>query len=163
MTLPAGLQAPTRTKVTVSQPAAGADWSYTVPAGTWLKLMSGLTTLTCSATTAQRNPGTIITDGTKTIGRLEYQTSGANPKASSVCQISYVTSHNWQVAGNAQIPANGPLCLSLPPFVLPPGYVIGSVTPNLQAGDQYSAVTLIFGSWTQAPYIDAYGPMWRPR
>jgi hypothetical protein len=49
--------------------------------------------------------------------------------------------------------------VTLPGLVLLPGYTLQSLTPNLQADDQYSATEALCETWTMAPLFDVPGPM----
>jgi hypothetical protein len=158
VTLPPGIPVPTERRITVAPPSPGSDWSYTVPPGTWLRLLSGSATLMTSSAAAYRYPGTMVNDARGgEVGELESSAVTANVTQ----QLVYTISHNWQTGGAAFVKVT--LSLSLPYFVLPPGYILGSVTPNLQRDDRYSKIELLFEEWTSQPYFDAWAPSLRVR
>ena len=156
MTFPPGIPIPTEQRISVAAPAAGNDWSYTVPSNAWLRLVSGFATLMTSPTAANRYPGTVVTDSSSVeVGELEN-----SPITASITQkIVYTISHNWQTGGSNR----WTLFLALPYFVFSPGYTVGSITPNLQSGDRYSGIELLFERWTSQPFVDAWTPSLRVR
>jgi hypothetical protein len=91
------------------------------------------------------------------VGELEASAVTANVTQ----RIVYTISHNWQTGGAPFVKVT--LSLSLPYFVLPPGYILASVTPNLQRDDRYSQIELLFEEWTSEPYFDAWAPSLRVR
>ncbi|HEV3136146.1 MAG TPA: hypothetical protein VG348_15765 [Acidimicrobiia bacterium] len=142
------------TRVTIAAPSAGADWSYTIPASIWARLLSGFTTLTTSSTVANRYAGIIESDANGVeIGELQVATAIT---ASLVERISYGHSSQW--ATIAASPAGTVAVQAVfPSFPIPPGYTIGSKTVGLAAGDQYSSIQLLFEEWTAAPLLDSPG------
>jgi hypothetical protein len=159
VTFPPNIPVPTEWRITVAAPSPGNDWSYKVPTGLWVRLLSGSATLTTSSTAAHRYPGTLVVDAQGVeVGELESSAVAAN----TTQRLVYTISFNWQVGGAAEV-SPVTLFLSLPYFVLPPGYTLGSITPNLQSGDRYSPVELLLERWTSRPYFDAWAPSLRVR
>lgn len=121
--------------VLVPQPSAGAAWSFTVPGGDALILMSIRLRLVTDANVANRRPALTLTDGLTEFFRINALTSQA---ATLTDEYSYVNG-----IGAAWNP-NQDYSLPLPPegVLMLPGYVLGHTVANLQAGDQYSNVVL---------------------
>lgn len=134
----AGLTAAT----TVSNPAAGADWTYTVPAGLQQTLISVRAVLTTSATVANRFPVLRITSPTGQIladvSALAAQTAGTT--------ITYV----W-MAGAPANNVNNVQQMALPSGLrLLGGSTIQTITSGIQAGDQWSAITITYTQFISA-------------
>lgn len=122
--------------VSVSNPAAGADFSYTVPTGSRWKLISASYTLTTDANVANRLARIRVKRGTPVIlmaAASAVQAAGA--AATNYFQLGAVVN---VVASTSQIQV-----LSQYPTLVA-GDVIDSFLLNKQAGDQISAVTLVF-------------------
>lgn len=121
--------------IQVGQPAAGAEWSVTVPGGRQWFIIGGLAILTTSAVVANRRPGFQASDGTTTylqaVGLVQVA-------ASQFARLGYGPHLTASVQGAADAVEN----IVTPYGWLPPGSVLQSLTLNLSAGDQYSAVAL---------------------
>lgn len=120
------------TKVTVAAPAAGADWTLTVPASTVYKLYTLCATLQADATVANRIVVLSVDDGTnKTWGAF----TGTNVTASQTIVIGWgnVGASNTGSVTGWGIVAPFPLYLSA-------GWRVRVVTGNLQAADQWSNI-----------------------
>ncbi len=126
---------PTAQPIVVPNPAAGADWVQTVPAGQRWRVMTGNFTLTTSAVVANRFPAIIFDDGVNQF----YATAWDNAIAANTApRISlgpqrYVALND----GNSQSMAY------IGNLVIPAGARVRSVTTSMQAGDQWSAITLL--------------------
>ena len=124
-----------------SDPAAGQEASVTVPAGdVWVPIIL-LFELITDATTATRLMTTMISDAQgRVITRIAYP--GGGRPANQINRLSL-----YGAAINIDTGAYGmsmPLPLGL---VLLPGYSVKTVTPNLQAGDNYSAPVFTVVRW----------------
>jgi len=116
--------------------AVGTDISFAVPAGKqWTPLLL-IGTLVTSATVSTRTVQIRMTDGTHTL----FQDAGEGSQAASLTQTySFSTSARFETAFTLGIAAYG-----FPGGVpLQPGWVIGTVTNNIQAGDQWTNVALV--------------------
>lgn len=134
----AGLTAAT----TVANPAAGADWAYTVPAGVQQTLISVRAVLTTSATVANRFPVLRITSPTAQI--LADVSALAAETATST--VTYV----W-MAGAPANNVNNVQQMALPTGLrLLPGSTIQTITSGIQAGDQWSAITITYTQFISA-------------
>ena len=121
--------------ILVANPAAGAEWSITVPGGvSWIvcTLMSRLVT---DATVANRSPVLALNDGSNDVARLP----SAGVQAASLNQR-----HSWARGFSpAAATANAvEFCSGLPLAPLPANMILKSSTVQLAAGDQYSGVAL---------------------
>lgn len=125
----AGFQQP----FTVAQPAAGAEWTFTVPTALNYRLEVIFFTLTTSATVANRGPRVQFKDGS---GNVIWETSIAGLAASGTYRFGYARLGPDSIntgSGNTS-------ALTLPDVWLPGGYVIATNTANKDSGDQFSAV-----------------------
>lgn len=122
------------TVITPNNPAAGADWSFTLTqAGT---LQAIRARLACSAVVANRFIHFRITDPS---GNIVYQTPG--PTAQGAGQtITYNcipgTPYSSADTSNFIVP--------IPEIPVGVGWVISSLTSALDAGDQWSNLVLTF-------------------
>lgn len=125
-----------RRPVAVPAPAAGADWSVKVPGGRLWRLLGGQALFTASAAVANRLLGVQVT------------ASGALVQAnqSTFAVVAAATPTAVYQSGTALSPANADGTLVPVTFIpqwLEGGDQIGSLTGAIQAGDQYSAITLV--------------------
>jgi hypothetical protein len=135
--------------VPVPTPAAGADWSTTVPGqGSWL-VQAFVATLTNAVAAANRFPAVSLTDGNSEYFRAPLS---AAVIASTVLNASGAIGF-LPAAVNVTL---GPSAVGLPQIILPPGSVFRVVTTNLQAADQWSAIALYV-------FEMPYGPTGWPR
>lgn len=124
--------------VTVADPSAGADFSYTLPDGYNYEVRSIAYQLVTSAAAANRNPGVKVTDGSDVeLGRSF--TTGATTATKTSQQnadIGFVGGGNsiTDVAHIYSVPFGASR--------LPAGWKIKSVVNNIQAADQISNVRL---------------------
>lgn len=121
--------------VTVPQPAAGADWTVKVPGGEQWFIMSGKFGLSTSAVVANRIVQVVVTvDGPEVYRALAGTAVAASSfPAYTLAQVDApVNSTSLQGLTNLQIPW----------MPLPQGATVGSLTVNLDVGDQYGAVNL---------------------
>jgi hypothetical protein len=120
----------------VSNPSAGADWSYTIPSGTTYQLVAAQATFTPSSTAGNRFPGLILDDGSHafcTTGALVADTA------------STAVVRSWFAGANDLTSLASPECTPIPPeLLLGPGYRVRSNTSGILSGDQWSAIRLLF-------------------
>lgn len=114
-------------------PAAGADWSLTVPSGHLYEIVSAYAQLVTSATSATREVLLKLTDGDATYLLLP-------PPGTQVASKTY--DYAWAQHGGAYAGTGG-LAITLPRLVLLPGWTIGSATTSIQAGDQWGTPRLL--------------------
>lgn len=128
--------------ITVGNPAAAADWSFTIPAGARMKLRSAQAQLATSATVANRFPFLHLTDSVN-----EYALF--TPSAAQVASLTVV--YHWSPGATQQaVISSQEVVATLSDMVLPPGHVIASTTPGISAGDQWSAIVLSVEEWINA-------------
>ena len=128
-----GTLEPTDATQVVSNPAAGADWTFTVPAGQTLALESVTALLTTSVTVANRVPTLVVKDN---LGRIVAEVVSPNAQAASLAD-------EWVWAPGVVAAAGPPIVTPIPPGLeLAGGWTIGTVTAGLQVGDQWSAIVI---------------------
>jgi hypothetical protein len=125
--------------ITVGAPAAGADWSATVPTPARWRVNALQAQLTTGAAGGNRVPHLVITDGQ---GHSVYNfPSTANQLANSTAQYSAGATVMTAQFDNAQV-------LVLPyPLKLLQTWTIGTLTTGIQAGDQWSNIVLYVKEW----------------
>lgn len=122
--------------VYLQAPAAGAQWSYTVPGGFWARLVSVRQVLVTSAVVANRVARLQLRDA-NAVTITAVAASGAVPAATTVA------THN--VLGAADV-GNGVAPRSygyLPSVLIPAGWSWGSQVAAMDAGDAFTTVTLV--------------------
>lgn len=128
---------------TVANPAAGADWIFTVPVGQRIRIISLQAQLVTSATVANRNTQ---------IGL--FSSGGINVMFAGAANASIPASTTAQVVGaNMGSPSTvitTTVYCQLPASVtLGGGFRIQTSTVGLQAGDQWSNIALLLESWVE--------------
>lgn len=124
------------TRVGVSNPSAGADWTYTVTT-TPVVLKAVYAQLATSATVANRIPQLIQDDGANILGSNFAATATASQTVKytwgSGAAFSSQALASSNVTAHAQVDDHG---------IMPPGWRIRTVTDAIQAADQWSAISL---------------------
>lgn len=121
-----------------ADPAAGAEWTQTVPANTFWLILLIRYQLVSDATAAQRHGSIAVNDGA---GLVEIGQPGAFQAASLARLFTYQANAPFTIIG-------GEILGSFPDrFYTLPGWVIQSSTANFQAGDQYSNIVLYVLRW----------------
>jgi len=126
--------------VQIGNPAAGVDWTYTVPAGirAWIHNVSAL--FTTAVAVANRIPGYRIKDSG---GNQLYIMSASAAQAASLV-FNYEGVEDSVLA----IDAGTHALVALPAEVyLSAGYVFTSITGAIQAADQWSGINLNLETW----------------
>lgn len=118
-----------RRTVTGAAPAAGADWSITVPAGHAYRLLAVTATLTTSATVADRTPRFRLSDGDAVFLDIP---AVAVQAASLAGVFSWARNLGSYALGSAQ-------AVGIPDLILQPGWIASVLTDNLDSGDAWSA------------------------
>ncbi len=138
--------------IIVPDPAAGTDWVTTIPTGQIWRIQALQARLVTSAVVATRFPSLHVDDGAAQYWSIQTQ---ANQAASLTRFYSF-----------APIGALGPVSTAygsgdlLPNrLIMPAGHRIGPLTSGVQAGDQWSQITLLIEDLSVAagvtnPYMD---------
>lgn len=119
--------------IKVSAPAAGADFTFTVPGDRALRIISVTAQLVTSAAVANRGPALVIAAPEGTVITVEQPAVITAGLTTTVC---------WGdgVSGDAASLVNNRLTAGIGSYVLPPGYTIASATGAIDAGDQWQNV-----------------------
>lgn len=127
--------------VPVSNPAAGADWTVTVPTGARWQVQGVTATLATSATVATRVPQFEIRDAG---GVLLYTQGGASVAAG-------VAASQFSWTGGVPQQANNQRAIEpLPDFCwLAQGMAIDTTTASIQVGDQWSSIRILVVEWIE--------------
>lgn len=115
-----------------SAPAAGADWTLTVPAGKVWRIRTIEADLVTSATVADRSVALSVSDGSTTFVRA----------APAAVQAASLTRHYCWWANASALAFGSSISQPIPELVVPAGYVIAVATDNIDAGDQWAAPVL---------------------
>lgn len=121
--------------VSVLAPAVATDWVATVPGESVWGIVGIVATLVCDANVANRHPDLTVTDGTAALYRVTAPfaiTANATAVLSWVPGLGYA---NTALLGNRAT-------IGTPELALPSGFTIGPSGSGLQAGDQWSAITV---------------------
>jgi hypothetical protein len=125
----------------IGNPAAGADWIATVPAGARWRVQAISETFTASAAVASRQAGLFLDDGANVYWA---NTAPTAITASQIVTISATGSSAPQGAAPFQ------QTIVIPPgLFIPAGHRFKSTTVNIQAGDQYSAINILVEEWIE--------------
>lgn len=122
--------------IKVANPAAGADFVFTVEGGRIWQPVAVRALLTTSAAVANRVVNLNVTDGNDTLATLPNQ----GPQVASQVD-AYTWADGYDLAGGS-IAAVGSVATGLPPLALPAGYTLRGSTLALDVADQWSACTL---------------------
>jgi hypothetical protein len=125
--------------VSVANPAAGTDWSYTPPAGVRQRVQSIQATLTTSAAVANRTVVIHITQG----GNLFYSAADPTPQTASTT-VNYTFAPGLPAQGATGNVVVTPLPSNL---IIDSTFTISVATQGLQAGDQWSAINISTEDW----------------
>lgn len=134
----------------VAAPAAGAEFTISAPGqGLW-RVVSLAFRLVTDANVANRAVSLVASDGTTTVWRA----------SASAVQAAGVTIDHGVYAGSSAALLTGSVAVFALPsdgLLLLPGWSLRSVTGNIQAGDQYSAIGALVEEFPNGP-----GNEWQP-
>jgi hypothetical protein len=126
-----------------ADPAAGADFTFTVPTSTRVQILAMHALFTTAVAVANRNIEMLFSGGLGTVWRVSAPVTVA---ASTAAHINLGQSF---VASGGVVPAD--IVLPLPgAFLMHGGDTIQSVTTNIQAADQWSAIIFTVEQWLDA-------------
>jgi hypothetical protein len=94
-----------------------------------------------------RTPSLVVTDGSHVVQSIGQGFSAPT----TLSPYSY----SWQpgVSANSATPAGTAISIAIPKLIVPAGYVVKSVTPDIQPTDQWSSVAV----WWSTDIMDALG------
>lgn len=124
----------------ITNPAAGADWVHTVPDRHIIRPLALNYLLTADATVISRLSQLRLRDPSADVIALTQPTLVQT--ASTV--ITYSSSINPFILNSI---GNAADYVPMPEIRLPQGFDLGTATQNLQAADQYSAISFTFEEW----------------
>lgn len=127
--------------IPVPSPAAGAEWTITVPAGVAWELVTILTRFVTSAVVANRLINLDVNDPDG--NRIHRFGTAANVPASQTAVAPFEAGSG--AFGTVTGQSNP---LPSPYLVLPAGYILRSNTALLDVGDQYNATFLTVREWS---------------
>ena len=121
--------------VSAPTPAAGTNWTFTVPGESVWGLVAITAKLVTSAVVANRAAVLNVSDGTTVL----YQIAPGAVQAASL-----TTTYSWlpELATFDNTITGGALNVAMPPTYLASGQVLSSATALIDVGDQWSAVSL---------------------
>lgn len=126
---------PGSTDNVISNPAAGAQFTYTVPAGPAVTLQGVSATLVTSAVVANRKALFQVLDASAHLAD-EFQGTGLVPASTTISVL--LTTGSPQSANGTSGTSFG----ACPATVLQPGWQLVSVVNSMDAGDQWSAISV---------------------
>jgi hypothetical protein len=118
-----------------ANPAAGAEFSVTVPLNTQWRVLSIRAPLVTDATVANRDPRLLLLAGGQQLALVQ---SGISQPASATFDYLWFPGAVFNAAP-PPVTAMAPM----PAVVLPAGALIESLTANLQAGDNWGPPVLL--------------------
>jgi hypothetical protein len=127
--------------ISVGNPAAGAEWSLTVPTNARWRVQAANSLFTASAGVANRVPECNLDDGANSFFIGEPNSVVV---ALGAPQVTFASTVPTAVANVADVTASIPS-----PAYLLAGHRINSRTLNIQAADQYSAIFVNVEEWIE--------------
>ncbi len=128
--------------ITPATPAAGAEWSQTVPTGARWRIRGIRMNFVTSAAVATRQPQLLIADAGA--GTVLFFNQGLGIVASSNVILNWVP--GWPVVFVQQSSFTSSIPLDLVVFQ---GFSLQSFTSSLQVGDQYLPVRILVEEWLE--------------
>lgn len=126
----------------LDSPAVGAEWSYRVDGNRQLVMTSVIFTLATSAVVANRFPHIQYADGD---GRVFADVVPVAAQAAGAT-VTYYAAPDFTL----QDVVDSTVQMRIPRIVLPPNWIIQTSTSAMDAGDQYSAIRLVYVSYSTA-------------
>jgi hypothetical protein len=122
-----------------ANPAAGADWIMTVPAGERRRLITMNADLAVANSGAARPVEIIVDDGANVVARMSTNTAAP---------INATAHINFSNSGTPSVSITSDLYSQQPSAIyLEPGMRVRSITTNIVAGDQWSNIWFLFERW----------------
>ena len=133
---------------TLSNPAAGAVWAYTVPANQVARILAFTCRFDADATVANRRFWFVIR-----IGAARYMYEMLHADAVVAGDTAYFRYSLGEPSSDRHV-ADGAgdyfFMHGLPNLFLPPGSIIYHAVENIQAGDQFGNLELTLQRWRDA-------------
>lgn len=126
--------------ITVADPAAGAEWTYTVPAGILLCPIAVRCTFVTSAVVANRYNRILFSDATPVA-------LAATQLDLAIAASQTMLLHYAQGLTPVNPAAHGLKTAPCPIIYLQAGFTISSLTLAINAGDQYSQIRITARTW----------------
>lgn len=130
-------------------PAAGADWSFTLPAGAAYQLLVGTATLTTSAQVANRFPTIAFQNGDGLTFLRTVDIAGI--AATTTASISFGQDVTTGTGNSGQLAT-----IETPALVIDAGWRIAAITVGLQTEDAWSSIRLYLAE------LDDFAPAQAP-
>lgn len=134
----------------VPTPVAGAEWSLTLPGGAWWRVLLGRARLVTSVAVANRQPGLQLLDP----DAQRWATVAGIAVAASLTTVVGYASGSGAAGGGT---AGACVQVAMADVFLPPGFILRSFTPLLDAADQYDQVRLWVQELDLGPLGNALG------
>lgn len=131
-----GYQVGWQQPVYVPNPAAGAQWSFTVDGRYYTRVLAVRFTFTTDAVVGNRSPQLVLTD---TNGFVITKV----PAGSGIAASSSVSANLSLIAPQPALGGGGDLFGYLPDLLLPPGWTWGTSVGTIDPGDQFSGIVLL--------------------
>lgn len=122
--------------VTLSNPAAGSGRNFLIDSRAYRRILTVKATFTADANVASRFPSVQFKDGNGTVF--------AEMAASLAVAATEAFTLTWAILGDHVSGSGSANSLnSLPSLLLPPGYTVTVTASSLQAGDQFSNISML--------------------
>jgi hypothetical protein len=136
--------------IQVAKPAAGAEFTQTVPGQSTWALVAICAQLVTSGAAANRVPSLTFTDGTNTVAQVP---TGAALTATLTSRITWMADG----ASTSTTLLGTSLIVNTPKLILSPGWVISSNTAAIDTADQYQNIVLtVIESLTGDKFFEAH-------
>lgn len=137
-------------RVTIPNPAPGADWSFPLPGGSAWRLLSLVGLLTTSAVVANRVVKFQTLDGAAVFNTVGLPFTQGQSVAQVYCLSSYPP---FAISSSPSTPIG----VAYPNWFLPAGYIIRAATGLIDVADQWSQLEGLFEEVDLGPYGETIG------
>lgn len=131
--------------IRVPNPAAGAQWSVTVPGDQAWRVLSVAALLTTSAVAGNRSAALLADDQQSVF-------MGADSDVAIAANLAVTISWALGLITSTSIVTGGVASAGLPDLVLPPGYRLRSATTAFDVADQWSSIAIAVESLQTLPF-----------
>jgi hypothetical protein len=131
-------------RIASADPAAGAEYTHSVPAGKIWRIISIVIPFTTAVAVANRRPVLTIDDGANIVYRVPVAADIPASQAAFIVAAPYLPAY---VAVNNHL-------VPLPELILPAGYRIRTATTLIQGADDYGVANLLVEEWDAAAVVD---------